>query len=166
MWTSPITTWAQTAFKIQRLKSHSTTIQYRQLRRLTTSWRPINGLFFHRLGFSRDAKYIEEKCHYCLSFFCFFTPYWHWWHSQVSRVFNYVSFLKSHFEFEFICGCRQRASSWQFQFSHQGSFANLKNTKWLTTCLHRVHEFGMTRLKNGTPYHDSDTFVVAQTVEF
>ena len=56
MWTSPITTWAQTAFKIQGLKSHSTTIQYRQLRRLTTSWRPINGLFFYRLGFSRDAK--------------------------------------------------------------------------------------------------------------
>ena len=108
-------------------------------------------------------KYIEEKCHYCLSFFGFFTPCWHWWHSQVSLVFNYVSFLKSHFEFEFefICGCRQRASSWQFQFSHQGSFANVKNTNWLTTCLHRVHEFGMTRLKNGTPYHDSDTFVVA-----
>ena len=56
LWTSPITTWVQTAFKIQGLKSHSTTIQYRQLRRLTTSWRPINGLFFHRLGFSWDAK--------------------------------------------------------------------------------------------------------------
>ena len=106
-------------------------------------------------------KYIEEKCHYCLSIFRFFTPCWRWWHSLVSRLFNYVSFLKSHFEFVFICGCRQRASSWQFQFSYRGSFANVKNTKWLTTYLHGVNEFGMTGLKNGTPYHDSDTFVVA-----
>ena len=93
--------------------------------------------------------------------FCFFTPCWRWWHSQVSRLFNYVSFRNSHFEFVFICGCRQRASSWQFQFSHWGSFANVNNTKWLTTCLQGVHEFGMTELKNGTPYHDSGTFVVA-----
>ena len=28
----------------------------------------------------------------------FHTPCWHWWHSQVSRLFNYVSFSKSHFK--------------------------------------------------------------------
>ena len=33
-----------------------------------------------------------------------------------------------------------------------------QNTKRSTTCLHGVSEFGMTG-KNGTPYHDSDTFV-------
>lgn len=27
--------------------------------------------------------------------------------------------------------------------------------------LHGLHEFGITGLKNGTPYHDSDTFMVA-----
>ena len=45
-------------------------------------------------------KYIDEKCLYCSSFFCFLIlhagtggiP------AQVSRLFNYVSFLKSHFE--------------------------------------------------------------------
>ena len=26
------------------------------------------------------------------------TPYWHWWHSQLSRLFNYISFSKSHFK--------------------------------------------------------------------
>ena len=97
----------------------------------------------------------------------------HRWHWQVSRLFNYVSFSKSHFKLVvrskcqkqpkepssrlavssdsepevepfitetkaasvavqqelsekkigiFICGCRKRASSWQFQFSHRGSF--------------------------------------------
>ena len=44
-------------------------------------------------------KYTEEKGLYCSSFFCFFNaPCWHCWDSQVSRLFNYVSFLKSHFE--------------------------------------------------------------------
>ena len=28
----------------------------------------------------------------------FNTLSWHWWHSQVSRLFNYVSFSKSHLE--------------------------------------------------------------------
>ena len=32
-------------------------------------------------------------------FLLFFnTAYWHWWDSQVCRLFNYVSFLKSRFE--------------------------------------------------------------------
>ena len=45
-------------------------------------------------------KCFDEKCLYCSFFFCFLTlhagtggiP------AQVSRLFNYVSFLKSHFE--------------------------------------------------------------------
>ena len=33
-------------------------------------------------------------------FLLFFnTPCSHWWHSQVSRLFNYVSFSKLHFKF-------------------------------------------------------------------
>ena len=40
-------------------------------------------------------KYIDEKCLYCSSFFC---PWWHLWDSQVSQLFNYVSFSKLHFE--------------------------------------------------------------------
>ena len=32
-------------------------------------------------------------------FLLFFnTPRWHWWHSQVSLLVNYVSFSKSHFK--------------------------------------------------------------------
>ena len=37
-----------------------------------------------------------------LIFFLFFnTPSWHWWYSQVSRHFNYVSFSKSNFKLVF-----------------------------------------------------------------
>ena len=43
-------------------------------------------------------KYTEEKCLYCSSFLFLNTPCWYWWDSQVSQLFNYVSFLKSHFE--------------------------------------------------------------------
>ena len=43
-------------------------------------------------------KYIDEKCLYCSSCFCFLnTPCWRWWHSQVSRLFNYVSLSKLYF---------------------------------------------------------------------
>ena len=102
-------------------------------------------------------KYIEEKCHYCLSIFCFFTPCWRWWHSLVSRLFNYGSFLKSHFEFVFICGCRQRAIS----IFVPRIFRQCKKHKVVKHMSSWRNEFGITGLKNGTPYHDSDTFVVA-----
>ena len=168
-------------------------------------------------------------------FLLFFnTPCWHWWHSQVSRLFNYVSFSKSHFKLvvrsecywetavssdsepevePFITQtkaalvallqelsennlnlhlpvCRKRTSSWQFQFSHRGSFdrpaclqtkkipgqGSLHNCTWQgnsveessknTTKPKEVNCMSSlsTRdwddwLRNGTPYHASDTFV-------
>ena len=84
----------------------------------------------------------------------------------------------------FICGCRKRVSSWQFQFSHRGSFdrpaclqtkedsgrgittatdkeiqsrneARIpQNTKSSTICLHASTRVWDDWLKNGTPYHD------------
>ena len=52
-------------------------------------------------------KYIDEKCLYCSFFFCN-TPRWHWWDSQVSRLFNYVSFLKQHFELVVRSECQKQ----------------------------------------------------------
>ena len=69
--------------------------------RATTSWRPINGLFLHSWrGFLKGCKNTSwRKMSLLFIFLLFFnTPCWHWWHSQVSRLFNYVSFSKSHFK--------------------------------------------------------------------
>ena len=84
-----------------------------------------------------------------------------------------------------VCGCKQRASSGQFQFSHRRSFDRpaclqtkkilgegslqgnsfeewSKNTtkheevNYMSSCSTRVWDDW---LKNGTPYPDSDTFV-------
>ena len=67
---------------------------------ITTSWRPINGLFFYIGEDSwRGAKIHWSKMPLLFIFLLFFnTPCWHWWDSQVSRLFNYVSFLKLHFK--------------------------------------------------------------------
>ena len=71
----------------------------RGINHITTSWRPINGLFLHKRGSSRDAKIHWRKMPLLFIFLLFFnTPCWHWWHSQVSQLFNYVSFSKSHFK--------------------------------------------------------------------
>ena len=53
-------------------------------------------------------KYIDEKCLHCSSFFFFNTPCWHWWHSQVPRLFNYVSFSKSHFKLVVRSECQKQ----------------------------------------------------------
>ena len=36
------------------------------------------------------------------------TPCWHWWHSQVSWLFNYVSFSKSHFKLVVRSECQKQ----------------------------------------------------------
>ena len=42
-------------------------------------------------------------------FLLFFnTPCWHWWHSQVPRLFNYVSFSKSHFKLVVCSECQKQ----------------------------------------------------------
>ena len=38
----------------------------------------------------------------------FNTPCWYWWHSQVSRLFNYVSFSKSHFKLVVCSECQKQ----------------------------------------------------------
>ena len=55
-------------------------------------------LIFTLARIQGKQKYTEEKCLYCSSFLFLNTPCWYWWDSQVSRLFNYVSLLKSHFE--------------------------------------------------------------------
>ena len=49
----------------------------------------------------KEKKYSEGKCIHCSDFFSLFflnILCWHWWYQQGSRLFNYVSFLKSHVE--------------------------------------------------------------------
>ena len=54
-------------------------------------------------------KYIDEKCLYCSSFFCFLTLHaGTWWHSQVPRLFNYVSFSKLHFKLVVCSECQKQ----------------------------------------------------------
>ena len=57
-------------------------------------------LIFHWRGFLKGCKNTLKKIALLFIFFLFFnTLCWHWWDSQVSRLFNYVSgFLKLQFE--------------------------------------------------------------------
>ena len=71
----------------------------RGINHITTSSRPINGLFLHWRGFLKGCKNTLKKNSCIVLFLLFYnTPCWHEWDSQVSRPFNYVNFLKSHFE--------------------------------------------------------------------
>ena len=47
-------------------------------------------------------------------FLLFFnTPCWYWWHSQVSRLFNYVGFSKSHFKLVVRSECQKQPKGQQ-----------------------------------------------------
>ena len=65
---------------------------------ITPRFRPIIGLFSHWRGFLKGCKNTLTKNASIIFLLFFNTPCWHWWHSQVSRLFNYVSFSKSHFK--------------------------------------------------------------------
>ena len=66
----------------------------RGINHITTSWRPINGLFLHWRGLLKGCNNTLKK-NASIFHLSFFFQHKHWWDSQVSRLFNYV---RSHFE--------------------------------------------------------------------
>ena len=64
---------------------------------ISTSPRPINGLFLHWRGLLKGCN-NTLKTNASIFHLSFVFQHWHWWDSQVSRLFNYVTLLKSHFD--------------------------------------------------------------------
>ena len=49
-------------------------------------------------GMQKMPLFSLSIVHHSFVLLFFNTACWHWWHSQVPRLFNYVSFSKSHFK--------------------------------------------------------------------
>ena len=61
----------------------------RGMNHITTSWRPINGLFLHWRGFLKGCKkYTDEKYLYCSYFSCFPTL-----HAGTSGIHKFLGLL-------------------------------------------------------------------------